>query len=350
MKAQFSRIRLFKTRGRQPSVTNASPPALESTDTLKSVEAKLKQIKFETSDFLDSMSASAEELTAFTNSTKESSTQIAENVDALAKSQEMQHISVLEASKAVSELSLGIQSIADSTSIVAETSSETYDIANQGNSFIQRTIDQMKAIDLTVNTLTPKVVNLGEQSKKIDNIIGVITQIATQTNLLSLNASIEAARAGEHGRGFAVVASEVKKLAEQSKRSAIEIQSVIKDIQSETKEVVSLMEVSVREVSEGMKVVAEAGAAFTKIVEATQLVSNQILDVSAITQQMSASSEEISATAENMVFVATQAKERTNKVAEEIKGQLLSIEDIAAFAESMAHMTSQMQELLKKYN
>ena len=158
-------------------------------------------------------------------------------------------------------------------------------LPGEGNQAIQAAVLQMNAIHDSIRELSGVVEGLGNHSQAIGQIIEVITGIANQTNLLALNAAIEAARAGEHGRGFAVVADEVRKLAEQSSRSAEQISQLINTIQSDTKHAMNSMEAGTREVQQGILVVHEAGETFGQIQMSIGTVSDQVHDVSAAAQE-----------------------------------------------------------------
>ena len=119
---------------------------------------------------------------------------------------------------------------------------------SDGDAAMNRTVDGMMAIRKTVAETSKKVKRLGESSQKISKVVNLIGTFADQTNLLALNASIEAAHAGEQGRGFAVVADEVRTLARQSAEATFEIEGLVKDIQTETNEVVAAMEAGTEQV------------------------------------------------------------------------------------------------------
>ena len=132
---------------------------------------------------------------------------------------------------AVEQMSVSINNISDSASHALAANRESSELATQGVSVIQNAFDEMMKISGTVKDSAGVIERVGQQSNEISSIVSVIREVADQTNLLALNAAIEAARAGEQGRGFAVVADEVRKLAEKTTSSAVEITRMIKAIQ-----------------------------------------------------------------------------------------------------------------------
>ena len=165
------------------------------------------------------------------------------------------------------------EDVAKQVDEAARTSEEAARVAARGEEATNEAIVKIAEVQQAIETLAQSVEVLGKRSSEIGNIVDVITTIADQTNLLSLNAAIEAARAGESGRGFSVVADEVRKLAEGSGKAAEQIGELIKEVQEETAKAVKYMEIGTREVEVGAEVVGRTGEALRQITDAVARTS-----------------------------------------------------------------------------
>jgi len=179
----------------------------------------------------------------------------------------------------VNTMSHSIQHMAENATAATQASHKATQAAVKGGQSVTETIKGMQRIRGAVQSTAKKIKGLGERSLEIGAIIEVINEIATQTNLLALNAAIEAARAGEQGKGFAVVADEVRKLAERSARATKDITGLIKGIQVETSEAVTVMEEGTREVEEGTRLADQAGAALREIEQIVKQTSALVTDI-----------------------------------------------------------------------
>lgn len=247
------------------------------------------------------------------------------------------------------EVALGVQRIAETSTGVTESSVETSQAAEHGNVVIRSVIRQMRSIHTSTQRSADVVKSLSERSQEIGQIVEVITAIAAQTNLLALNAAIEAARAGEQGRGFAVVADEVRKLAEQSQRSATQIAELVAEIRIETAQAVEAMTASNADVQEGMGLVDEAGTEFQKILEATQAVADQIQDISAASEELSAASEEITASVGELTEIAKQTATASKAAATTSGSQLARTQDMAATISKLSLAAEELRGVIGQF-
>ena len=196
---------------------------------------------------------------------RHSTSEILMSSDRMRAGAEQQAMQIRSASESVNNLSLTIQRMAENADAATQASHRATQAAVKGGASVTETIKGMQRIRGSVQSTAKKIKGLGERSLEIGAIIEVINEIATQTNMLALNAAIEAARAGEQGKGFAVVADEVRKLAERAGRATKDITGLIKGIQVETSEAVTVMEEGTREVEEGTRLADQAGTALREI-------------------------------------------------------------------------------------
>ncbi|MBI5885562.1 MAG: methyl-accepting chemotaxis protein [Deltaproteobacteria bacterium] len=207
---------------------------------------------------------------------------------------EEQSAKAQQVATSASQMSSTITEIAKNAANIAESARTTADVAKEGSGVVNKTVSEVQAIAEMVTHSSRMITSLGERSRQIGEIVVVINEIADQTNLLALNAAIEAARAGEHGRGFAVVADEVKKLAERTTVSTKEIGAMIADIQHETTGAIKSMNESLVRVETGVGLSSQAGKSLAKIVESVGALQTMVEHIAASTEEMSATSGEIS--------------------------------------------------------
>ncbi|KMY51542.1 methyl-accepting chemotaxis protein [Peribacillus loiseleuriae] len=294
----------------------------------------------------EQLAASAEELTANAEQTGIATEQVAISIQEVSSSAEKQTNGVDRNAESLNELTQGIANIAESSSNVAELSLQTTMQAEEGGKAVQNTKEQMKSIHQSVMESNAMIQSLYERSQEISSILDVITEIADQTNLLSLNAAIESARAGEHGKGFAVVADEVKKLANQSQSSAKQISDLIQDIQMDTLDSVHKMAQVTNDVGNGLTISDEAFEKFEVILNSMKEITPYMEEVSSTAEQMSAGVQEVSSIANELAFLAKGNAETSEEVAASTEEQLASMEEISASAKSLSYMAEELKALI----
>lgn len=183
---------------------------------------------------------------------------------------EQQAAAVTETTTTMEELNASFEHTttqADQAASQAQLSSQR---ADEGNRTAEQTLSEMENLKGKVAAIAAQILQLSEQTSQIGQVTELVSELANQTNLLALNASVQAAHAGEHGRGFAVVAGEIRKLADQSKRSAERISDLVGDIQSATNSTVMATEEGTKTVDLGMRLTQEAASAFSEVATALQ--------------------------------------------------------------------------------
>ena len=188
--------------------------------------------------------------------------------------------------------------------------------AQRGGKLATEVVTAMKEAQEAVSAAAGHIHGLGKRSSQIGNIVDLITKIADQTNLLSLNAAIEAARAGESGRGFAVVAEEIRKLAESSAESAQQITNLIREVQEETGRAIQTTEKGNKMVAEGYRLTLEAEKLFSSISREVGQVNTQVSAMAANTEQVAASTEEATASSQELSAAIEQVSTNSQELAQ----------------------------------
>jgi methyl-accepting chemotaxis protein len=270
--------------------------------------------------------------------------EISTSVQQIAHGAELQSRKVEETTSAMEAIVSTVSSVSEQADEASKTTQEAARLSLHGEEATTQAVAKIGEVRDAIEILATSVELLGRRSEEIGKIVDVITSIADQTNLLSLNAAIEAARAGESGRGFSVVAEEVRKLAEGSGKAAEQIGELIKEVQSETAKAVKYMEIGTSEVALGTEVVGRTGDVLREINESvsrtaalaeeiaksmalqrerTTAVDRAMHDIAAVVEQNAASAEETAAAAEQ---------------------QTACMEEVSSSAQDLADMAHRLEE------
>lgn len=316
---------------------------------IQTMVSNLQHIILNIRNTSDNVSSAANQLTINAAETYNSSTIIAQDMGQITQNAEASMVMTEETAAAMDETATGIQQIADSANTAAESSIAASQASERGNHVVQQVIAQMELINDSVEQIGTTINGLHINTKKISDIVNLITAIADQTNLLALNAAIEAARAGEHGKGFAVVADEVRRLAEQSSQSATEIYNLISTIQADSNASITVMEKGKEDVKAGMEFTNEVGEIFKEILTSSEEVASQIREISAASQQISASSEEVAASVNNIKQSAEQSSEFSANVSSATQEQLMTMQEVKEASSSLGKTAEELQVLVAKF-
>ena len=224
---------------------------------------------------------------------------------AAASAQQSDSASSMAAS--VEEMTVSIAHVSDRSGEAHALSTESGRCAAEGEGVIAQTVQDINQIAASVELASQRIGQLEASSEQISSIVGVIREVAEQTNLLALNAAIEAARAGEQGRGFAVVADEVRKLAERTSSSTQEIATKIGSIRSVSRDAAESMERAVEFVNAGVSRASDASAAVKRISEASQHAVAMVEEITAAIREQSQTSNMISGNVESIAQMAEES-------------------------------------------
>lgn len=297
---------------------------------MKDFTVAMRSMINDISNISETLKGQAESSTSVSGGLYEASLRQSKTIDELNGTVDQLSASVQEIAESATALALVVSDTRDSSNNAEDKMNVTVEVAEAGKNDMQKVGEAMGLIEQSINGLQESIDKVGAASQEINKIVGMIGEIADETNLLALNASIEAARAGDAGKGFAVVATEIGSLATNSNQSVQKIQTLINEVTSLVGETVDKAKGSVDEINTSSRLVHQAVATFDtiydNIVDANRVVNDmaanmlKVADVStnvaSITEEQAASAELISRNAGNIASESKNITDDSEKVAE----------------------------------
>lgn len=236
-----------------------------------------------------------------------------------------------------------IQRVAESAREAEEVARSASETALRGGEAVERTVAGILQIRETVAETTRKVKRLAESSQEISKIVALISQIASRTNLLALNASIEAARAGEAGRGFAIVADEVRQLADRAAKNSKEIEQIVLQIQSETGSVMTAMEEGTQQVIEGTRLAEQAKRSLEDIIQVSNRIDVLVRSITADTVEQTETSRAVAQVMQSVELTAQETSQEAQRVSASLQNLVGVARDLLTSVERFRVETVERQ-------
>jgi len=278
------------------------------------------------------------------------SNQITTTIAAEVQASEQRSMHLEKVAQMVQTVSEAISEVDQNVSQFAELSQQAQDLSQQGNEQVLEITRQMDAIQRYEEETIAKLQKLDQRSKDVTNVINIIRDIASQINLLSLNASIEAARAGENGKGFAVVAQEIQKLAKQTNDSVIHIIDSMEEMTLETEEVLKANAQSAREIEKGVVLIGENGKLFEQIYESVQELAKGMARIVTSTEQISRSANSTLSSVQEITAISEETVATTEEISASTQQQFASIQQLEHMSRRINSISHELDELIKSFN
>ena len=297
----------------------------------------------------EQVAATSEQLTASSMEVTQATEVVSESIQDIAHGIEEQDTLTGDVRNLSSHILKKMNDISTSIDHVNDATVETKNMASIGRSSVRNVIGQMNEIADNTAELSTRVKDLDENTAAIVSAVNVIKNIATQTNLLAINASIEAARSGEHGKGFAVVAEEVRKLADESNLAAVDIEKIVVQITDDTRIIEEDMINSNDSVKVGREKVNVARDNFIQIDDAINDVQAQTESVTAAIRTIHQDIEKLVKEIDYISEVSMKSSSNVQSVAASSEEQNAAMEEVAAASTHLAKMAIDLQESIQAF-
>ena len=297
----------------------------------------------------DEINRRAEVLAALSQETNASIEEIRSSIEQVASASENNSATLEESSAGVEEVAAGARAAARESAEGVAAAARTVESARNAGASMDNVARDISSVGEKARESRQKIRTLADSVEKISGFVTVITAIAAQTNLLALNAAIEAARAGDAGRGFAVVAEEVRKLAENSRKAAKEVEELIAALEEEAQSSLAVTEESEKIMSATVERTGEARQQLAGVLQEMEKISGAMTSIASHSQDQSASSEEMARGVDRIASATAEVVQRTEAIRSASAETAAASEGVAREASAMAEEAERMRNALSKF-
>ncbi|OGS41827.1 MAG: hypothetical protein A3K67_03040 [Euryarchaeota archaeon RBG_16_62_10] len=303
-----------------------------------------KEIRVASESLRESSSSLALTIGQMTQSTQ----QVSSSMTQASKGAQTESAKIDDMVKMLTEQTKAIYDVVHSAQNAAGASSNASEVAQNGSKSAQIALERMNSLLKNVESTSDAMRLLSRKSKEISQIVLIITDIAHQTNLLSLNAAIEAARAGEQGRGFAVVADEVRKLAEGSRKAAGQIQQLIELVEHDIEETTQKMEHTMNDATESSRTISDSLKSLEDIAATVEETAAMVEEISASTQEQKALIESLAKSLDEVASFARDTSAASEAVSVSTEELAAGMEELTASAQEFTVLATKLNDTTKQ--
>lgn len=330
-------------------IVNTRDEIKDLADAFNDMSQSLKDIIHKVYTMSQEIESSTKVVSESVTENTDSSTRISEAIEEMSRRMGDQKSESDNAMHSVNEMEAISARITQNADRISSSADQSMRMAEKGNNNINEYVVQLSNVNKVMADVANVAAKLSNSTKEMNIILNSITEIASQTNLLSLNASIEAARAGDAGRGFAVVASEIRKLAEDSHSSASRIGEIIKEVQADTGNMSVKMSEGLEQLKKGNEIARITSESFGEIKNGTTIVNDDIKDILAQIEELSGTIENV---AGNMKLIDQKTKENvtvTADIAVTVTQQTANLEEVTAMSSVLSESASELEGAVSSF-